>query len=207
MAHAHRYPAQRPAKRRWEIRHTFRDRHASPFHGLIREGYPVQRKIWLLLAIIGFVWLAPELCHGENCAWLNAATAGGLLGGEVTMKVTHTTALDTTCEFTLKDKSPVSSLEIAVHTMASVSQEFPALLSQCSKTGSPLRAVGNEAVECTLMGGNNELTEQIVGRVRDRVFILKWKMVLPGADLTAPAKTDMQDRYRNIAEQVAGSLF
>ena len=167
----------------------------------------MQKKSWLILAIIGFVWLAPELCRGENCAWLNAATAGGLLGGDVTMKVTHTTAQDSTCEFTIKDKSPVSSLEIAVHTMASVSQEFPALLSQCSKVGNPLRAVGNEAVECTLMDSKNELTEQIVSRVRDRVFILKWKMVLPGGDPTAQAKTEMQDRFRNIAEQVAGSLF
>jgi hypothetical protein len=159
-----------------------------------------------MLVILGVLWTAPELCRSENCAWLNAATAGGLLGGEVTMKVAYTTAADTTCEFTVKGTSPSSSLQITVHTMTSVSQDFPAYRSQCGESNSALRGVGNEAVECTLMSEPGEMTEQIIGRVRERVFVLKWKMALNG-DLTTQAKTDMREKIRNVAEQVAGSLF
>ena len=160
----------------------------------------------LLLGFIGIVFSAPALCRAENCAWLNAATAGGLLGGEATMKVTHTSQEDTTCEFTTKER-PFSTLQIAVHTMKDFQHEFPSYLKQCDKESFPLRAVGNEAVECSHTGTSSEMVEQIVSRVRDRVFILTWRMPMPRTDTPPQAKADMRDNIRNVAEQVAGSLF
>jgi len=162
----------------------------------------MQRALWGLL---GVCLLFPSICRSENCAWLNAATAGGLLGGEVTMKVTHTSPEDTTCEFALKHESTVSTLQIAVHTMTAVSQEFTAYLAQCGTVSTPLRAVGNEALECTLSRDPVQVTEQIISRVRDRAFLLKWSM--PKSTEEAISQDDIREKLRNVAEQVAGSLF
>jgi hypothetical protein len=159
----------------------------------------------ILWGLLGICLLFPSICRSENCAWLNAATAGGLLGGEVTMKVTHTSPQDTTCVFTLQHEAAVSTLEIAVHTMTAVSQEFPAYLAQCGAVNIPLRAVGNEALECTLNSGAAQVTEQIVSRVRDRAFVLKWSM--PKSTEEATSQDDIREKLRNVAEQVAGSLF
>jgi hypothetical protein len=150
--------------------------------------------------------LAP-LCRAENCAWLNAATAGGLLGGDVTMKVTHTSAADTTCEFTLKRAGVAATLEIAVHTMSMASHDYPAYVALCGSTTMPLRAVGNEAVECSLKPTPERRSEQIVSRVRDRVFLLKWTMPASDSSASSLSRDELHDRIRNVAEQVAGSLF
>jgi hypothetical protein len=164
----------------------------------------MQRGLWLA---VGILLLAPAVSRSENCAWLNAATAGGLLGGEVSMKVVHTSPEDTTCEFTLKHDSSVSTLKIAVHTMNARSHEFPALLAQCGTTGMPLRAVGNEALECTRTSGSNQVTEQLVSRVRERAFVLTWAMPKPHGDAASQSQDEIRDKFRNVAEQVAGSLF
>ena len=158
--------------------------------------------VWVVLAA---VLCAPTIGRAENCAWLNAATAGGLLGGEASMKVSTMSGFDTTCEFTLKGESAVSKLTIAVHSMAVTSEEFPALLAQCGSNSTAMRAVGNEAVECMRATGANEMTEQVVSRVRDRAFVLTWVMPKPADD--AQKQAEIRDKFRNIAEQVAGSLF
>jgi hypothetical protein len=162
----------------------------------------MHKGVWVILATV--LW-APAIGRAENCAWLNAATAGGLLGGEASMKVTTTSGFDTTCEFTLKGESAVSTLTIAVHSMAVTREEFPALLAQCGSAGTAMRAVGNEAVECMRATGANEVTEQVVSRVRDRAFTLTWVMPKPAED--AQKQAEIRDKFRNIAEQVAGSLF
>jgi hypothetical protein len=121
------------------------------------------------------------------------------------MNVTHTSPEDTTCEFTLRHESTVSTLQIAVHTMTSASQEFPAYLAKCGTDNIPLKAVGNEALECILNGGSVQVTEQIVGRVRDRAFLIRWTM--PKSREEATSQDDIREKLRNVAEQVAGSLF
>jgi hypothetical protein len=162
----------------------------------------MHKGIWVVLAA---VLCAPAIGRAENCAWLNAATAGGLLGGEPAMKVITTSGFDTTCEFTVKNQSALSKLTIAVHSMAVTREEFPALLAQCGTDGTAMRAVGNEAVECMRATGADEVTEQVVSRVRDRAFILTWVMPKPADDPQKQA--EIRDKFRNVAEQVAGSLF
>jgi hypothetical protein len=162
----------------------------------------MHKGVWLVLAA---VLCAPAVGRAENCAWLNAATAGGLLGGEASMKVTTTSGFDTTCEFTLTGKSAVSKLTIVVHSMAVTHEEFPAFLAQCGSDGTAMRAIGNEAVECMRASGENEVTEQVISRVRDRALVLTWVMPKPAGD--AQAQSEIRDKFRNVAEQVAGSLF
>jgi hypothetical protein len=153
-------------------------------------------------ALLGICLLFPAMGSAENCPYLNAATAGGLLGGNVIMAVTHPAASDTTCKFALNAEH--ARLEIAVHTMTTIDDEFKHILAQCGGTPTPLKAIGNEAFECTRNDEAGEVAEQIVGRVRERAFILSWTM--PGSK-RAQYQDQIQPRIRNVAEQVAGSLF
>jgi hypothetical protein len=162
-----------------------------------------QRGLWSVLLI---TMLAPLAARAENCPWLNAATAGGLLGGEVSMTVTHTSPQDITCEFALKQSATLSALKIEVHTMSNVHQEFQSLASACGTEALPLRAVGNEAVACTQNSGTNQ-SEEIIARVRERAFLLRWTAPRPLQEGMPLSREDIQDRFRNVAEQVAGSLF
>jgi hypothetical protein len=162
---------------------------------------------WTLGALIAMWLFMPALCRGENCPWLNAATAGGFLGGEVTMEVTRPAPSDVTCKFVLKTESSRAELEIMVHTMTTIGDEFPQFLAQCGSDSTPLRAIGNQAIECATGEDTNETTEQIVSRVRERAFVLKWTMPKMDGGSASPSKTDVQDKFRNIAEMVAGSLF
>jgi hypothetical protein len=91
-------------------------------------------------------------------------------------------------------------LRIVVHTMEVPSKDFAAYLSQCDGATIPLKAIGNEAFQCVLKDTSGE--EQVIGRVRERAFILTIRRNLP----TLP-KEGLREDTRNIAEQVAGSLF
>ena len=163
----------------------------------------MHKVVWILIA---FGLISPSLCRAENCPWLNAATAGGLLGGDVSMKVIHTNATDTTCNFTLESSSGASTLQIAVHTMTAVHDEFQKYVSQCGSVRVPLGAVGNEAVQCRDIR-STQSTNQIISRVRERAFLLVWTTPCSSASNPPEAEQEMQEKMRNVAEQVAGSLF
>ena len=73
----------------------------------------------LLLALPCFAGAA------EICPWLNAATAGGVLGGPVAMTVTRAkTGDDATCDFVRHDGSLLLELRIEVETMPSPAKDF-----------------------------------------------------------------------------------
>jgi len=158
-------------------------------------------------AMFGLLLIASVSCRAENCPWINAATAGGALGGTVTAKLVHTSREDVTCEFRLGRGNDVAILEIAVHTMGSPAQDFQSYRSTCSSAATPLRGIGNEATECTSIDQRGTTTEQIVARVRDRAFILKWTFPPAGDSIRVLSRDELQDTIRNLAEQVAGSLF
>lgn len=166
----------------------------------------VQKQLWIatLFIIVALSELSPTFCRAEaRCPWLNAATAEGLLGGKVQTNITPLTAQgDTICEFSSQQDSTPSILRVEVHTMEIPSKEFAYYLSQCSGTTLPLKAIGNEAVQCAPKRGSTLGEEQIIGRVRDRVFLLSIRRNVP-----PPPKNGLREDTRNIAEQIAGSLF
>ena len=188
------------------------------------------RKVWWLavsVLVVCAALLAPMRGRAEaKCPWLNAATAGGLLGGEASMTVSapaehgtmpHTEPnvykedqvrmdrFDVTCEFSRKADSGVYSLKIVVETMKDPATEFAGRLANCQGTTVPLRAIGNEAVQCVAKSGFSSGEEMIIARVRDRAFVLT--LIRPPA-ATAPQTAEvLHDDTRNIAEQIAGSLF
>ena len=122
---------------------------------------------------------------------MNAATAGGFLGGESSSKfVANGTAKDAgTCEFARSNAS--ATLRIEVEIMKSTAAEFPNYLHKCGSDAKTLKAIGNAAIVCTADRG-----QRIIGRVRDQAFVL---------DLIAP-NANVQNAKR-AAEIVAGNLF
>lgn len=155
-------------------------------HGEPARRNPLSHLLPLILLIV------PGLVRAETCPWLNAATAGGILGGAVTASVTLETANreDATCSF-IRGRS---QLRIEVMTMDTPRNQYALRAAQCSVEGAPLKAIGNEAVVC---GGEN--SAQVVGRVRNKIFVI----LVNAAD--SPA--GLREKVRSIAEQVAGTLF
>ncbi|WP_433974739.1 hypothetical protein [Tunturiibacter lichenicola] len=161
---------------------------------------------WFALAFSVIAGLNPSQtrCFAEvPCPWLNAATAGGVLGGEVqSSTVAVTPDGDGTCRFVRKQSSSTLTLSIEVHTMPLPSKTFATYLAQCNGTSLPLTAIGNEAFQC-VSRNSTDGEEKVIGRVRDRAFVLTIN-----ASLTKQsAKTGLSPETRNVAEQVAGALF
>ena len=121
----------------------------------------------------------------QPCPFLNAATAAGILGGEVESRI-H----GDICLFSFES----SQLRIEVQTVS-----LPYKLD-CGPNAKPLKAIGNEALSCSLHGNNGRMIEQIVGRVRERAFFIR---------LTSNenARDALRDKARLVAEQVVGILF
>lgn len=170
---------------------------------------------------------APQRSVAEaKCPWLNAATAAGVLGGEVQMSVSAPvdpgpvkgvgTAMysdqvrmdrfDVTCEFTRKTDSGTDTLHISVKTMKDQAKEFASFLALCGGSTAALRGIGNEAVQCVRKESSGKGPEQIVARVRDRAFVLTVTRQAAPAGVAVSAEGLSSDT-RNTAEQIAGSIF
>ena len=181
--------------------------------------------VWMLAA-----WtLSPATCKAEaKCPWLNAATAAGVLGGEVEMNVKKSTdqvdgkgsgaasypdqvrmdRFDVSCTFTRRTSSGLSVLLIDVRTMPEIATGFPPILAACPGKRVPLRGIGNEAFQCAIESGGHtgsDGQEQVIARVRDRAFVLTIRREAKGQAATNGG--ELSNETRNIAEQVAGSLF
>ncbi len=132
----------------------------------------------------------PAFGAGERCPWLNAATAGGILGGEVQATVTATS-----CEYVQGSGGQEKVLRIEVRAAS-------AEHARCGAGASALKAIGNEAQACAYAGKEGWLGEQVVGRVRDQAFLVR----ITTNDRSATAAA-LPEKARNVAEQVAGFLF
>jgi hypothetical protein len=139
-------------------------------------------RLALILAIAFSLTAAAE----DRCAWLNAATAAGVLGGEV-----HMTVSQGSCEFVRQE----TSLRIEVGATNTPH-------AQCGSPAEQLRAIGNEAQACAYQEKPGWIAEQIVGRVRDQAFLVR----ISSKDQSAAPKI-LREKARKVAEQVAGILF
>jgi hypothetical protein len=138
------------------------------------------------------------LSAAGKCPFLNAATAAGIVGGPVsgTYTASSKTADNGSCQFIGNQSSGQAELGIDVETMAHPQTQFSRYLAKCDSIGEPIKAIGNEAVACS-PASNVEL---IVGRVRDRVFIIRLNL----ADSTAQV---LRRKATDAAELVAGNLY
>jgi hypothetical protein len=119
------------------------------------------------------------------------------------VKVTRApTGDDASCEFVRDEGSLVVELRIEVETMASPPKGFASYAARCHSPTVPLKAIGNEVFACTAELDERHLAEQVIGRVRNRVFLVRIstneRSLQPGV---------LRDKARKVAEQVAGILF
>ena len=160
---------------------------------------------WLLSVLILFL---PMLSRAENiCPWLNQATASGVLGGPASASVENGPSGEANCFFHFQKGSAVYDLRIKVDRMKDSSVEFGSYKTLCGSDGVPLHAIGNEAVLCNIQRNSEGIVqgEQVVGRVRDRAFIVSVS-TNAGGDRSMSMDV-LKEKARSVAEQVAGALF
>jgi hypothetical protein len=76
--------------------------------------------------------------------------------------------------------------------------------SLCTSAPVALKGIGNEAVSCAADVGYSR-GEQVIGRVRDRLFIVTVSSTM--AQDPSAARQLLQEKASTIAEQIAGALF
>ena len=120
-----------------------------------------------------------------SCPQLDQTTVEGALG-KVELAVT-----DKSCVFTNSDYQ--LTLQLTKLSSAGEFEHYSETACQNGRDVTPVTAIGNEAVACTVEG-----TDKIVARVRNQAFTLS---------LTATDKQPRRDVNHLFAEQVAGNLF
>ncbi len=157
-----------------------------------------------LFLLLGASWLAGTGRADEVCPWLNSATAGGVLGGTVSTTVTHSSRGndDASCEYTRRNGPMTYAMHIEIITIKDVHADMQANFTPCGRNLTRLRAIGNEAVACSVQDKGREQSEQVISRVRDRAFVVR---VSTNDSSLKPFV--IREQARNVAEQVAGNLF
>ena len=140
-----------------------------------------------------------------KCPWINEATARGILGGLVTLTVTVNDQGAGACDYSRQQAAAVRHLRISVDNMTDVPKQFPAYLAQCPPKSPPLRAIGNEAVFCTIQANPDKYAEKVVSRVRAQAFVVSVSSSI--SDDPSMTQEMRRDKANLIAEQVAGILF
>jgi hypothetical protein len=147
--------------------------------------------------ILAGLLLFPAISKAEiTCPWLNEATASGILDYPASLKVQNTIDNGINCAFFSRKQSSIDNLQITVYEGKDSSMSLIHYQEHCSSSVRPLKAIGNEAELCSFGGSGGE---RVVGRVRDRIFIISLRVDV-NRDL-------LQKKIENVAEQTAGALF
>jgi hypothetical protein len=156
--------------------------------------------------LLGLAMLAPTVCHGQTkCPWINEATARGILGGPVTLTAKVSDQGAGVCEYSRQQGAVVHRLRVSVDIMTDIPKQFPTYLAQCPPKSPPLRAIGNEAVMCSIQGKGEPSSERVVGRVRDQAFVVSVSSSVQ--DDPSMTQEMRREKANLVAEQVAGILF
>jgi hypothetical protein len=156
--------------------------------------------------LLGLALLLPTISHAQaKCPWLTEPTARGVLGGALKATITLTAKHGGVCEFSRQQGPMLLELRISVEIMTDIPKQFPAHLAQCPPNSQPVRAIGNEAVTCSVQDQTGATVEKIVSRVRDQAFVV----TLSSSAQNDPMMTPQQrsEKAHLVAEQVAGILF
>jgi hypothetical protein len=143
--------------------------------------------------------------HGQTrCPWLNVATASGVLDGPAVLTIENPAVNETNCVFRYQTTKTVEVLQVDVRLRQDVGKGIVPEQSSCTGPGTPVRAIGNEAVLCA-ENTRGSRGDEVIGRVRDSVF----RVVI-----SSTAKNDvgltrdvLEQKAKDTAEQIAGALF
>jgi hypothetical protein len=161
-----------------------------------------------LVPILTFLCLFATSARAANtCPWMNEATASGLLGGEAvgTYQAAPGPKQAATCTFTQENSGVTRTLVIQVTTTSDAPERIRTIEKTCTSSGLPLQAIGNEAVECASDERGSRPGEQVVGRVRDQLFMIR--ISSSGKNDPDLTRSALKSRISSAAEQVAGNLF
>lgn len=167
----------------------------------------VTKKTWLQWAVAACLVgaSASGKAQDEHCAWLNDATASGVLNGSVTLDLETAPQDQSICTFTnLKTAKDYSTIRIMVQPLKDTTNAVTPHESQCTSHPVALKAIGNEAVSCSADVGYSR-GEQVIGRVRDRLFIVTVSSTM--AQDPQMTRQLLKDKAHMVAEQLAGALF
>ena len=172
---------------------------------------PVARKRVLRilsLALLAFclIGMPARARAANNCAWINEATASGLLGGEAVGEVSEAVAgQPTVCTFTRISEGVKRVLRVTVEVAADAHARLTAIAQSCGADVAQLKAIGNEALVCAVEEPRAGMGERVVGRVRDQVFTITIGSSLKNDPILT--RDVLKSRIYTAAEQVAGNLF
>jgi hypothetical protein len=165
------------------------------------------RKSWPQWMLVATLIFASITCKAQDphCAWLNDATASGVLSGPVTLDLETAPDDQTICTFTnLRTAKNYSALRLMVQPLKDTTNAIAPHESQCTSSPMAVKAIGNEAVSCSADVGYSR-GEQVIGRVRDRLFIVTVSSTM--AQDPMMTRQLLKEKARMVAEQLAGALF
>jgi hypothetical protein len=137
-----------------------------------------------------------------TCPWLSTGTAATALGGDVTVTAHSENNWQGECHF--KPQAAGAMQEIDIHV--SKVESHP-----CPEGSARVKALGNEAVQCSRSTLHDAHADTIAGRVRDAWFEITMTNI-PAATSEPSGITHPADPYGaslllRLAEQVAGNLY
>src|SRR5271154_45243 len=160
---------------------------------------------YLGLLVLLVPW--PAICQmNTGCPWLNVATATGVLrSSEHSPMAILAQGGKAACDFTYHDATASRELKITVEEVKDAQQAMAAYQARCGSSVTPLRAIGNEAVTCAVDSKGKSYGQQVIGIVRDQIFTVT--VITSAKKDPAMPRTALEEKSRNISEQVAGALF
>jgi hypothetical protein len=143
--------------------------------------------------------------HGQTrCPWLNVATASGVLDGPVVLTVENPAVNETTCVFRYQTAKTVEELQVDVRLRQDAGKGIVPEQSTCTGPGTPVRAIGNEAILC-VTDTRGSRGDEVIGRVRDSVF--RGVISTTAKNDVALTRDVLEQKAKDTAEQIAGALF
>jgi len=153
--------------------------------------------LWILTSGMAAIAQVPA-----PCPWFSSGSAEMALGGAVTTTAHSSSNWDGSCKFEHQSSTGAHTIEILV------SKTDP---HSCPAMSKNLKALGNEAVQCSRENAQRQESDTIAGRVRDAYFVVTMTN-MPDAIREPSADARPSDPFEGsllerVAEQVAGSLF
>jgi hypothetical protein len=170
------------------------------------QSAPFSSMLRLAACLLCFLAFTAAAHADNNCAWLNEATAAGLLGGDaVGDSPAPVAGQPAVCTFTQQSGAVKRTLRIVVEIATDPHARYSALAQSCGADSFALKAIGNEALACSADDRKAGPGERVVSRVRDQVFTITISSSLK-ADPTF-SRDVLKAKIYTAAEQVAGNLF
>ena len=172
------------------------------------------RRRWRAGARIGWFVLtgaallvATQARASNNCPWLNEATASGLLGGAANGTYVVQIGHAPSCTFIEQSGKLLRTLQVSVEMAHDPHPHLLSVVTEACGSSAPLAllAVGNEAVSCAYESRSIRRGRRVVGRVRDRIFVVTLGSSVKNDPVLTPDMLEIKSD--TAAAEISGNLF